>query len=335
MTTLITGAGGFVGSHLAEALAGRGEDVLCMLYSKDKKHLLDLEKMKQLSNGKFKVVTGDITNKKFVENVVKKCDRVYHQAAILNYKNPTMEEFMKINAEGTLNIMEASLNHGIEKVVYTSSRVTINETGSGRVDENHIYGAFIDNAYVFSKYIAEKIAFEYGARGLNVSVVNPTLIYGPREMHTTGPLIKSHLERGIRFAGFLNSRFNLVYVTDVVNANIAAMNKGRNGHRYILGGIEVSIENFLKLLDQIAGVKKPMIRVPSFVAENAITYIAPILNEIGMKIPVSKEQIYAMKSDTLVDTTKMQKELGIKITSLKTGLEQTIAWYRQTGYLKI
>lgn len=335
MTTLITGAGGFVGSHLAEALAARGEDIVCMLYSKDKKHLLDVEKMKLLSKGSFKVVTGDITNKKFVESVVKKCDRVYHLAAALNYSSYDLQEFLAINAGGTRNIMQASLDNGIEKVVHTSSVSTIFEKNSGKVDEKYFPKNFFDNPYSFTKYIAEKIAFEYGARGLNVSVVNPCLIYGSRESRGVGPMIKNYLERGVRFLAFSDTKFNLVYVGDVVDAHISAMKKGRKGHRYILGGHELTVKNFLKLVDDIAGVKKPVIMLPDKLVEVGINFAEPAMKAVGMKPPVTAEFIAALKKDMIADSSKARKELGLKITPLREGLEKTINWYKQTGYLNI
>ena len=278
---------------------------------------------------------GDITSRKDVKKAVKGCDRVYHQASLLNHNSPTHEEFIKVNADGTRNIMEACLDEGVERVVHTSSRVTINEEGSGRIDADYIHRGFFDNVYAMSKYRGEKIAFEYGARGLPVVVLCPTLVYGPRETHTTGPLIKAYLEMKVRFAAYLSSKFNLVHVRDVVDANIAAMKKGRKGHRYILGGVEISIGDFLKMLDEIAGVKRPIITMPNSLASGFVAYAGPILKKAGIELPVSKEQIYAMKTDTLVDIGKSKKDLGLKVTPLRQGLEETIKWYKDTGYVKL
>lgn len=326
MAILITGAGGFVGSHLAEQLWKNKKDVTCLVYKGAKRNFLD-PKIPQLK--------GDITDRTFVKKKLSGFDQIYHLAALLNYSAPTLQDFIRVNVEGTRNIMETALDSGTKKVVVASSRVTINEEGTGRVNEEYIHQQFFDNAYALSKFRAEKIAFEYGARGIKVVTVHPTLIYGPREMHTTGPLFKNYLEKPVRFVGFLNSTFNLIYVKDMVNALIGAMRKGNPGHRYILGGDDVSIGDLLALLDDIAGVKKPVVALPNGLVEAVIGTIGPIAAKLGVKLPIAKEQIYAMRTDTLVDISKARKEIGLHVTPLRQGLEETLAWYREQRYVAV
>lgn len=324
MKTLITGAGGFVGSHLVNKLIKKKEKVDCLIYDKSKSNLINTDK--------FNCIYGDITDKKFVEKNLSGYDKIYHLAALLNYSSPTFNQFFKTNVLGTKNIMETALDSGTKKVVMISSRVTISEDSSVRINENHVHNNYFDNAYSLTKHRAEKIVFEYGARGIDVVTIHPTLIYGPGEMHTTGPLIRNYLTKKIRFAGFLNSTFNLVYVKDVVDGLTSAMKKGKPGHKYIFGGCEVKISEFLSTLDKLTGTNKPVITPPDSLIEFLIKNVVPAVKLLGIKIPVSKDQIYAMKYDTLVDTNKAETELDLNVTPLDVGLKETLDWYKKNNY---
>ena len=325
MTTLVTGAGGFLGSHLAEKLLEKGEDIVCMIH---RRNLLE-------GIRGFRFISGSVSDKGAVEKAMRGCDRVYHAAAAMNYSENSLEEFIRVNCEGTRNVMEAALEAGVKKVVYTSSVSTIYEKNSGKANEEHHHRSFFENAYAMTKYRGEKIAFEYGARGLNVSVINPALIYGPRESRSVGPLMKNYLERRMRFVAFLDTIFNLVHVRDVADCHIAAMKKGRKGHRYIAGGHNLTIGDFLQMLDEITGTKNSAIKLPNALVEGTITAANPFAKALGIRLPVSKELIRAMKVNMEVDSTKANKELGLKITPLREGLEETINWYRENGYIRI
>jgi nucleoside-diphosphate-sugar epimerase len=245
MSALVTGAGGFVGSHLIEALEARGEDVTCFLYENSDGDFINPEE--------HTTVRGDIRDPGSIREAVAGHDEVYHLAALLNHAKPTTEEFFETNVMGTRNVMEAALEEGVEKVVYTSSRVAIDENRPERLHETMRHPGFFNNGYTMSKYKGEKVVFEYGARGIDVNTVHPTLIYGPRETNTLAPLMRTYLHPPIRFKGYVDSLFDFIYVKDVAEGHIAAMERGRPGERYILGGEERSIGEFLALLDELTG----------------------------------------------------------------------------------
>ena len=325
--TLVTGAAGFVGSHLVERLVEKGERVVCTVFDKDDVNYLRPEFMKDS-------LVGDIRDIRFVEKAMKGCSKVYHLAATLNEPSVPASEFHSTNVEGTRNIMEAALKLGVSKVVHTSSVATIKEDRR-KVDENYLYRGFFDGPYSLTKYKGEKIAFEYGARGLKVTVVNPTIIYGPRETHTLGQIFRNYLQPKVRFVGFQGSVLNLIYVKDAVEGFIAAMQKGRSGHRYILGGDEMTLGEFVGLLDEITGTRKPVVSLPDSVLELGVSIAEPLFSLAGIHPPLMKAQINAMKRGTSVDISKAIKELGLKNRPVRDGLKETLQWYRQTGYIRM
>lgn len=325
MKTLVTGAAGFVGSHLVERLVKRGDDVSVMIYDKDPIQHLD----PRLAVTRH---AGDIRDAAFVDRAMEGVERVYHLAAALNTPTTPVESFFTINVLGTRNVMEAAMKHGVRKVVHTSSCVTMKETRT-RIDESNIHRTPYAAPYVFSKYQGEMLAYEYGARGLPVTVLNPTIVYGPRDTHTLGEFFKLHLKPKIRLVSFLDSPCNLVYVKDAVEAQILAMEKGRPGHKYLLGGEEVTLIEFLSKLDEATGTHRPIIHVPEWLIEIGVEIVPKLYALVGKKFTVMRAQVEAMQRGTAVDFTKARTELGIPVTPLDVGIRETIEWYRREGIL--
>jgi nucleoside-diphosphate-sugar epimerase len=262
-------------------------------------------------------------------------DEVYHVAALQNYLEPTMAQFTAVNVHGTEHIMAAALEHDVDKVVYTSSQVTVDEHMQERIDERFRHSDHFNTGYSLTKYKGEKVAFEYGARGLDVTTVHPTLIYGPREVNNLLGLVRSYVEPPVRFKGFVDTLFKFVYVDDVVQGHVGAMKRGRPGERYLLGGEERSIGEFLRLVDEYTGVDKPSITVPKPLVRFGAYRVNPILERFGLSLPVSEGQVYAMEFDSKVDSSKARRELGVETTPLERGLERTLEWYCREGYLSL
>ncbi|HIG98825.1 TPA: NAD-dependent epimerase/dehydratase family protein [Candidatus Woesearchaeota archaeon] len=324
---LVTGAAGFVGSHLVERLVEKGHEVVCMVFSKDPVNYLP-PGMASCS------VVGDVRDAAFVERAMQGCSRVFHLAGTLNEPSIPAGEFYSTNVEGTRNVMAAALKFGVEKVVHTSSVATIKENPA-RVDEEHLFRGVFDGHYSLTKYKSEKVAFEYGARGLNVTVVNPTIIYGPRETHTLGQIFRNYLRPKVRVVGFRDSVLNLIYVKDAVEGFILAMEKGRPGHRYIIGGSEMTLGEFVSLMDEVAGVRKPVVEVPGFVLELGVRVIEPLFSLLRILPPLMRAQVSAMRRGTAVDISKAKRELGLPDRPVRDGLKETLDWYRRTGYIRV
>jgi nucleoside-diphosphate-sugar epimerase len=213
--------------------------------------------------------------------------------------------------------------------------VTIDRHTDERIDESFRHSDFFNNGYSLTKYKGEKIAFEYGVRGVDISTVHPTLVYGPRETNNLLGLVRSYVEPPVRFKRFVNTVFNFVYVDDVVEGHIHAMERGRAGERYLLGGEERTIEDFLALVDELTGTEKPSITVPKPLVRLGASRVDPLLERVGLSLPVSEAQVHAMEYDSKVDDSKLRSELGVEPTPLRAGLEETIRWYCQEGYLSL
>tara|TARA_Y100000310_G_C20684975_1_gene818396 strand:- start:104 stop:1093 length:990 start_codon:yes stop_codon:yes gene_type:complete len=323
---LVTGAAGFIGSYLVERLVEKGEKVVVTIFSKDSINYL----RPGLANQTF---VGDIRDIKFVEKAMKGCNRVYHLASAQNYLGISAEDFYTTNVEGTRNVMEVALKQGVKKVVHVSSSTAIKENKK-RVDENDLFRGWFDGPYSFSKYKGEKVAFEYGARGLAVVAVNPTIVYGPRQMRSLGQIFKNFIEPRVRFVGFKNMILNLIYVKDVAEGIICAMQKGRTGHRYILGGHEMTLGQFIALLDELTGTHKPIITVPEFLLKLGASLIEPLFKMVRLKPPLLKAQVSAMQRGAAADISKARKELGLPVSSVREKLKETLDWYKMKGMIK-
>jgi dihydroflavonol-4-reductase len=127
--------------------------------------------------------------------------------------------------------------------------------------------------------------------------------------------------------------FDFIYVKDVAEGHIAAMKRGRPGERYILGGEERSIGEFLALLDELTDTRKPTITVPRPLVEFGTMRVGPLLEAVGLDLPIQRDQVHAMRTDTLVDNTKMREELGVAVTPLREGLAEQITWLRENDLL--
>jgi dihydroflavonol-4-reductase len=326
MKILVTGAGGFLGSHVVELLVDQGHSVVCMLAENAPENYLDhsLEVTR---------LTGDIRDESFVGEAVAGCQQVYHLAAAKNRPGTSFEEFFSVNVLGTKNVMAAALEMGVDRVVNTSSIVTIKED-PGPVDETSLHRGFFSAAYTLTKYKGEKVCFEYGAQGLDVVVVNPTIMFGPRDTGSIAKLLKRHLESKVRIVGFPDCQLNLIYVKNAAIGHVLAMEKGKSGHKYILGGNQITIGDLVGMLDKVANINRPTIRVPDIAIDIGTTVLSPIFSMFGKTFPLLKAQVKAMRRGSAVDFSKAQDELGLPVTPIEADLESTLDWYRQTGFVK-
>lgn len=323
MSVLVTGAGGFIGSHLAEAVASEGAQVTGIVHADRQDHLLDPDAVD--------IVRGDLSDPATADSIVDGHDRVFHTAARLTAGDDGTG-FYQDNVLATRNVMRAAAENGVERVVFTSSKVTFGMPSDGRLDSTVRPEGRFPSRYALSKYKAEKIAFEYGAQGLDVTSVNPTLVYGPRETHTLGPLIRWYLKMPVGLYGFGDTLFDLVYIDDVVAAHRAAMERGAPGRRYLVSGEQVSLRAFLDAVDRAAGRDVPRLEIPGPLVRLALV-LQRQLPSAGPSLPLTHEQLYALTRSTETDPGDMVDELGCERTGLDEGLEETVAWYRDQGYL--
>ncbi len=324
MTILVTGGAGYIGGKLVQSLLASGERV----------RVLDLrvDRAADLGRAGAELMSGDVLDREVVKAALDGCDRLFHVAALFEMWQPDKRAYHEINVDGTTNVLETALEMGLQRVVYTSSAVTIGERRDQVGDEESAHRGYFLSDYERSKYLAEQVALEMCERGLRLVAVNPTSVYGPVQTgHMTSALVR--FLNG-RLPVVTDSRLNFVYIDDVVDGDLVAMERGRVGERYILGGENMSLVGFLSLAAEIAGVRCKPRQVPGWL----LTMTAEVLgagSAITRRRPwVSPDEARTALHSFVFDNRKAREELGLEFTPLKQGLERTVSWLRMERFLE-
>src|SRR5579864_8448041 len=256
MLAFLTGATGFVGSHVARALAQQGAALrLLVRPNSNKKNLDDL---------KADLVTGDLRDPISLEKGIAGCDVVFHVAADYRLWLRDPQEMYRSNVNGTRAILEAARQNGVRRVVYTSSVATMGFTANGHPanEDSPVALADMIGHYKRSKFMAEQLALEAGRSGLHVVTVNPTTPVGEHDIKPTptGRIVVDFLKR--KFPAYVETGLNLVDATECARGHIVALEKGKSGERYILGGENLTLKQILDKLGKITGLPSPKIKLP-------------------------------------------------------------------------
>lgn len=327
MATLITGATGFIGGHLVKELVTRGEVVKALVRKTG-----DTSKLEAMG---VELAYGDITDKESVSAALQGCERLYQVAAIYEFWLPDRRRYYQVNVEGTKNVLAAALDAGVAKVVYTSTAETIGEAKGEKKTEITQHRGYHLSDYAKSKYLAELEAMRFSEMGLPVVCVNPSALYGPGDFQdqAVGKNILDFLNG--KLPGQFGSYFNFVYIDDVVNGHILAMEKGEVGERYILGGDEdILVKDYVSLLAEVSGVTKIPRELPAWLVRT-MAFALETLSALTRKPPmlsrdVTRLRLYGLRADN----SKARTELGMTFTPLREGLARTVQWYRDNGYAK-
>jgi dihydroflavonol-4-reductase len=319
MTVLVTGGAGYIGGELTRRLLARGEEV----------RVLDLkvDESSDLARLGAELLAGDIRSPGDVRRALKGCDRLYHVAALFQMWQRDRRRYPDVNVEGTRNVLENALEMQVSRVVYTSSAVTIGEVDGQLGKENTVHRGYFLSDYERSKHSAEGVALDLCQRGLPLVVLNPTTVYGPGQTtHMTGALAR--FLRG-RLPLVVDAKLNFVYIDDVVEGHLSAMERGEVGRRYILGGENSSLVEFLSLGAEIAGVSRRPRAVPGPLVRVSAQVLDVVFRLSGRRPWVSLDEARTASHSFIFDTRRAREELGLEWTPLRTGLERTVRWLRQ------
>jgi dihydroflavonol-4-reductase len=319
MTVLVTGGAGYIGGELTRRLLARGEEV----------RVLDLkvDESSDLARLGAELLAGDIRSPGDVRRALKGCDRLYHVAALFQMWQRDRRRYPDVNVEGTRNVLENALEMQVSRVVYTSSAVTIGEVDGQLGKENTVHRGYFLSDYERSKHSAEGVALDLCQRGLPLVVLNPTTVYGPGQTtHMTGALAR--FLRG-RLPFVVDAKLNFVYIDDVVEGHLSAMERGEVGRRYILGGENSSLVEFLSLGAEIAGVSRRPRVVPGPLVRASAQVLDVVSRLSGRRPWVSLDEARTASHSFIFDTRRAREELGLEWTPLRTGLERTVRWLRQ------
>jgi dihydroflavonol-4-reductase len=314
--TLLTGATGFIGSHVARLLVQRGDEVRATVRPRSP--------VEMLADLPIEQVRADICDRRALRRAMRGIDRVFHVAGTTSLALPRERAFA-VNVEGTRIVLEEALRAEVERVVYTSSVAAIGPALPGRTaDESAVWDAGrYGIAYVDSKHEAEVTAMRLLPRGLPLVIVNPTSVLGagdPGRSSTT--LVRRFMRRQI--PAYVEGTLNIVGVDDVARGHLLADERGRIGERYILGNRNYTLTRLFADLGRLSGVEPPALKLPLPVA----LAVAAAGGRIGMHMP-SPTVIRASSLNWAFVNRKAKRELGWTTSPHEDALEDTVVWYRE------
>lgn len=325
MAILVTGATGFIGSRLTIELSRQEQSI----------HLLcrNTPTLPEFQKSNIHIFKGDITDMESIKRSMEGVERVYHLAAYARLWAKDTSIFTKINVEGTRNVLMAAKSTGVKKVVYTSTAGVIGPSGDKPMKEtdSRITGFF--NLYESTKNEAEELALGFADQGLPVCVLNPSRIYGPGFDTGSNPftkIIEMYLKGQWKIIpGSGEDIGSYPYIDDVVDAHLKAMQKGRSGERYILGGVNATFNEFISLVKKHSGIDRTLRHVPFF-ALSGLSYLMLLNARITGKYPlITPDWVAKYKYHWALDSSKAIGELDYKIRSLDDGIKETVDWVKQ------
>jgi dihydroflavonol-4-reductase len=323
----VTGATGFLGSHVARVLAEQGADLRLLVRP--------TSNVKNLEGLHAETATGDLRDSASLDKAIRGCEVVFHVAADYRLWVRDPAEMYRSNVEGTRAILEAARKNRVRCVVYTSSVATMGFTGNDRPADEDSPVALSDmiGHYKRSKFMAEQVALEIGRSGMRVVTVNPTTPVGEQDVKPTptGRIVVDFLKR--KFPAYVETGLNLVDVRECARGHVAALEKGKSGERYILGGENLTLKQILDKLGAISGLPSPTVKLPYFVA-----YVAGVVDEtvsgrlLGREPRATVETVRMGKKKMWASSDKAERELGWKVIPADDALRRAVKWFQANGY---
>ena len=327
MLAFVTGATGFVGSHVARALAAQGADLRLLIRAGS-----DLRNIQELPAER---VVGDLRDPASLKNAMAGCEVVFHVAADYRLWVRDPEQMYRSNVEGTRAMLEAARENKVRRVIYTSSVATVGFNSNGRLanEDSPVSLADMIGPYKRSKFMAEEIALAAGRSGMDVVVVNPTTPVGERDIKPTptGRIVVDFLKK--KFPAYVDTGLNLVDVAECARGHVAALEKGRSGERYILGGENLTLKQILDKLAVITGLPSPKIRVPYVLALATGVVDQVVTGHIRNREPRATIDAVRMgRKKMFVSSNKAERDLGWKTVPVDLALRRAVEWFRANGY---
>jgi dihydroflavonol-4-reductase len=346
LKAFVTGATGFLGSHVARVLAEQGAELrLLVRPSSDLRNLGDLNADR---------VVGDLRDSGSIEKAMAGCDVVFHVAADYRLWVRDPDEMYRSNVEGTRTLLEAARKQGVRRVVFTSSVATMGFisnhaaaelcsawTGEGArphmstlADEDSpVALADMIGHYKRSKFMAEQVAVDAARSGVDVVIVNPTTPIGERDIKPTptGRIVVDFLKK--KFPAYVETGLNLVDATECARGHVQALEKGRTGERYILGGENLTLKQILDRLGAITGLPSPTVKLPYFFALAAGVVDEMVTGRLlGREPRATIDAVRMGRKMMFVSSTKAERELGWRTVPVEGALRRSVEWFRANGY---
>ena len=327
MKVFLTGATGFVGSHVARELAGKGADLRLLIRK--------TSRLENLAGLNAETVTGDLREPESLRSGIRGCDAVMHVAADYRLWVRDPKTMYAANVDGTRELLRIAREEQVPRVVYTSSVATMGFQRDGTiVDENTPVSldAMVGH-YKRSKFLAEQEAIKAARAGQSVMILNPTTPIGPNDLKPTptGRIIVDFLNR--KFPAYVDTGLNLVDVSEVARAHAVGLERGTPGERYILGGENLTLKQILDKMSAITGLPSPTMKVPHSVAMIFAFFDETITGKLRGKEPrATVEAVRMGRKKMFASSAKAERELGFRAVPIYQALRAAIDWFRAHGY---
>ncbi len=327
MLAFVTGATGFLGSHVARVLSGQGADLRLLVRP--------TSNLKNLEGLRADTAVGDLRDPASLEKAMSGCDTVFHVAADYRLWVRDPEEMYRSNVEGTRAILDAARKNGVQRVVHTSSVATVGFTGNGHPadEDSPVSLADMIGPYKRSKYMSEQVALEAGRSGLHVVVVNPTTPIGEQDVKPTptGRIVVDFLKK--KFPAYVETGLNLVDVHECARGHILALEKGKSGERYILGGENLTFKQILDKLAAITGLPSPKVKLPYIFAYATGVVDETITGRLLKREPrATIDSVRMGRKKMFASSDKAERKLGWRIVPVEDALRRAVDWFRANGY---
>lgn len=330
MKVLVTGASGFVGSHVARLLAERGDRVRALVRRTSRiDNLTDLD---------CEPVYGDLQDPDSLRQAVKGCEALFHVAADYRLWARDPKELYRSNVEGTTNILRAAQEADIQKIVYTSTVGTLGipPNGAAGTEETPVTLDDMVGHYKRSKFLAEEQARRFVEKeGLPVVLVHPSTPVGENDIKPTptGKVIVDFLNR--RMPAYIQTGLNLIDVRDVAQGHLLALERGVPGQRYILGNQNLTLQEILAMLAEITGLAAPRRQIPyglAYAVAQVDNWLFGSLLRCEPHIPL--EGVKMARKLMFFDASKAVRELGLPQSPVRDALARAVEWFRAHGYAR-
>ena len=327
MTTLVTGAAGFLGSHVARQLVARGDDVRVLVRASSSN--------RAISDLSLEYVTGDLRDAASLERAMNGVPRVFHVAADYRLWAKHPQDIYDSNVGGTKNVLEAAKRAGVGQLIYTSTVATI------AVERPELPNEFTETKleqmighYKRSKWMAEQEVLKAAKEGMPVIVAMPTTPVGPWDWKPTptGKIILDFLNG--KMPGYVETGLNFVGVEDCAAGHLLVSEKGKIGERYLLGGENLTLKEVLDTLAKITGLRAPGMKIPHGVALG-VAYVESAFSRLVGKEPgIPVEGVKIARHKMFVDASRAPRELGFQPGPVAAALERAVRWYQANGYVR-
>jgi dihydroflavonol-4-reductase len=318
----VTGGTGVVGRPVVRHLVESGHQVVALARTEGS--------AKQLQGDGVMPVEGDVLDPESLRSLVEGADRVFHVAGINEICSPDPGRMDRVNIDGTRNVVSACRNSGVQRLIHTSSAVTIGQPHGVVATEATTHRGSYLSRYEKSKHLAERALFEE-AGDLEVVAVNPSSVQGPGRATGTGKLFLDAAKGSLPFV--VATTFSIVDIDDCARGHLLAADNGRSGERYILSGATLDISQAVTLLGDITGQEIRSTFLPAWLAWATACVIEVGFRLLGRHPVICRESMRVVRAGHAYDGSRATRDLGLTYTPVEDTMRRTVEWFRSQGLL--